>query len=363
MPTLADLRGALLAARRVVLTTHIRPDGDALGSEIALALYLRGQGVEAHVLNAEEEPRTLGWLLDLDGVPKDLVEVYRPGDRVHAERLATADAIVVVDTNAEGRLGDLGKPVREALAKKVLLDHHPDPEGWFDLAVTDTTAAATGELVYDLIAGHDPALVDAPIATALYTAIATDTGSFRYGATTPRTHRIVADILERGQIKPEPIHVAVYDARSPEGLRLLARALDTITLHYGGRLASMYVTQPMLRETGAFFDEIEGLVQYALSLEGVVAAVILLETPSGVKASFRSKGDVPVNEWAARFGGGGHRNASGAYFRDRPLNRVLKEVMNSVPADVRNEPSAPSDAPEASEDDIADLLARFNARS
>src|SRR5690606_40455137 len=119
-------------------------------------------------------------------------------------------------------------------------------------------------------------------ATALYVGIVTDTGSFRYSATTPRTHRIVADLLERGGIQAEPIHIAVYDGRTGEGLRLLARALDTIATHYGGRLAMMYVTQDMLREPGAYFAETEGLIGYGLPPAGCRAAVLLLEPPRAV---------------------------------------------------------------------------------
>jgi phosphoesterase RecJ-like protein len=352
------VRDRLLAAQRVVVTSHIRPDGDALGSEIALARFLRKLGKEALVLNADPAPRPLDWLLDEQ--PKGLVQRYEKGSLKQAEAVAAADALVVVDTGAGHRLGPLEGLVRNALAPKLLLDHHPAPEPWFDLACVRTSAAATGELVYDLIAGHDPGLIDAAIATALYVAVVTDTGSFRYSATTPRTHRIVADLLERGGIQPEPIHVAVYDGRTREGLRLLARSLDTIATHYGGRLATMYVTQDMLRESGAFFDETEGLIGYALSLDGVVAAVIFLETPSAVKLSFRSKGDCPINAWAARYGGGGHPNAAGAYVTGKTLSHLMREVINAAPPHVAAE-AVPEEPQELSADDLA-LLASFKGK-
>src|SRR5690606_35895141 len=203
-------------------------------------------------------------------------------------------------------------------------------------------------------------LIDAAIATALYVGIVTDTGSFRYSATTPRTHRVVADLLERGGIEPEPIHIAVYDGRTREGLRLLARSLDTIATHYDGRLATMYVTQDMLREAGAYFDETEGLISYALSLDGVVAAVIFLETPSAVKMSFRSKGDCPINAWAARYGGGGHANAAGAYVTDKSLSQLLREVVNAAPPHVAAGDAA-EESHELSSDDLA-LLASFKGK-
>lgn len=352
------IRDRLLAARRVVVTSHMRPDGDALGSEIALARFLRKRGTDAVVLNSDPAPRPLDWLLDEQ--PKGLVQVYEEGSLKQAESVATADALVVVDTGAGHRLGALEGRIKSAHAPKLLIDHHPLPETWFDLACVRTDTASTAEIVYDLIAGHDPGLIDAAIATALYVGIVTDTGSFRYSGTTPRTHRIVADVLERGGIRPEPIHIAVYDGRTREGLRLLARALDTIATHYGGRLATLYVTQDMLRESGAFFDETEGLIGYALSLDGVMAAVIFLETPSAVKLSFRSKGDCPINAWAARYGGGGHPNAAGAYVTGKTLHHLMREVINAAPPHV-----AAAEVPEESGTlgaaDLA-LLAAFKGK-
>ncbi|MDX1420055.1 MAG: DHH family phosphoesterase [Rubricoccaceae bacterium] len=352
------IRERLLAAERVVITSHLRPDGDALGSEIALARFLRRLGKEALVLNADAAPRPLDWLMGEQ--PKGLVVTHEPGSLAQAEALAAADAIVVVDTGAGHRLGAVEERIRQAAAPTYLIDHHPAPETWFDLACVRTDAAATAEIVYDLIAGHDPALIDAAIATALYVGIVTDTGSFRYSATTPKTHRIVADLLARGGIESEPIHIAVYDGRTREGLRLLARSLDTIATHYGGRLATMYVTQDMLREAGAYFDETEGLIQYALSLDGVIAAVIFLETPSAVKLSFRSKGDCPINAWAARYGGGGHANAAGAYVTDKSLTQLLREVVNAAPPHVAAE-EMPDENRELTQDDLA-LLASFKGK-
>jgi phosphoesterase RecJ-like protein len=352
------VRDRLLAADRVVITSHIRPDGDALGSEIALARFLRKLGKEALVINADPAPRPLDWLMDEQ--PKGLVVKHEEGSLKQAAALAGADAVVVVDTGAGHRLGSVEGRIKSARAPKLLIDHHPAPEAWFDLACVRTSAAATAELIYDLIAGHDPDLIDAAIATALYVGIVTDTGSFRYSATTPHTHRVVADLLARGGIESEPIHIAVYDGRTREGLRLLARALDTIATHYGGRLASMYVTQDMLREAGAYFDETEGLINYALSLDGVVAAVIFLETPSAVKMSFRSKGDCPINAWAARFGGGGHANASGAYVTGKTLNHLMREVLNAAPPHVAAE-EVPEEPHDLSRDDLA-LLASFKGK-
>jgi bifunctional oligoribonuclease and PAP phosphatase NrnA len=344
----------LRGAERLVLTTHQRPDGDALGSQIALTLFLRKLGKMVWMLNADSPPRNLDWMLDLAEV-----KTYT-GALKQLKVVTEADALVVLDTGALHRLGDLGQPFRNAAGHKILIDHHPEPETWFDTSFVETTAAATGEMVYDLIAAHDADLIDTQIATALYAAIMTDTGSFRYGATTARTHRIAADLLERGDIAPEPIHISIYDNRQASGLRLLSRALDTITTVYDGKLAYVVVSLQTLEASGARSDEAEGLTGYPLSLDGVEAVVMFLETPSGIKCSFRSKGDVAVNGWARRFGGGGHRNAAGAYFAGRPLRQVLDEVIAAAPKylDFGDEYEAKG---ELSEQDIA-LLASFQGK-
>lgn len=357
--SLAQIRSRLLAAERVVVTTHIRPDGDAVGSAIAVALFLRALGKEAAVLDAEVENRRLNWFVDR--APKDLVHIYEEGDVAQAAMVAEADALLVVDTGAQDRLGPVGDLFRAAAAPVYLLDHHPNPESWFEATCVRTDAAATGEIVYDVIAGHDPACIDSLIATALYVAIVTDTGSFRFRSTTPRTHEIIADIIRRGELDTESIHVAIYDEKSVAALRLLSRALASIQTHYGGRLATMTVTQDMFRETGALYDETEGLIQFALSLEGVRAAVMFIETKKAVKLSFRSKGDCPINGWARKFGGGGHPNASGAYVEGKPLRQLFKEVVDKAPDHlVISDPPEDADA-ELSEED-RELLKSFKGK-
>jgi bifunctional oligoribonuclease and PAP phosphatase NrnA len=351
---LTDVLGRLVAAERVVLSTHVRPDGDALGSQIALALFLGKLGKRVWIINADPPPRNVEWMMDLHKL------TTFTGALKQLKAIAEADALVMVDTNTLARIGDVGQPFKNASGQKLLLDHHPEPETWFDAAYVETTAAAAGEMVYELIAAHDPGLIDADIATALYTAIMTDTGSFRFGATTARTHRIVAELLERGDIRPEPIHVATYDSRQASSLRLLARVLDTITPVYDGQVAYAVISQQALEATGARSDEAEGFTSYPLSLEGVQAMVMFLETSGGVKCSFRSKGDVAINGWARRFGGGGHRNAAGAFLPGRPLRQAIDEVIAAAPKylDLGQEYDHDN---ELSSDDLA-LLASFQGK-
>ena len=360
-PDLAAIREAVFAAERVVMTTHLRPDGDAIGSEIALARALMALGKTVTILNADPVPRTLDWLVDEQ--PAGLVQIYASGDLAQATAVAEADVLVVLDANVKQRLGPVGDLFAQAGKPVMLLDHHPDPETWYTRACVRTDAAAAAEIVYDLVAGQDPALVSRAVATALYVGIMTDTGSFRYGATTPRTHAIVSDVLARGDLRPEPIHVALFDGRSVASLRLLSAALATIRTHFDGRFATIFVTQNTIRQSGAFFDEAEGLVNYALALDGVVAAAIFLELPQGVKLSFRSKGDCPINGWATHFGGGGHANASGAYVAGATLKTLLTDVVDSAPLHVMAVPGAAETLADGDLSDAdLDLLAQFQGR-
>ncbi len=321
---MSDFLERLLSHDRYVITTHIRPDGDAIGSQLALGRFLGALGKDVLLVNHDPAPDNLAWLPGTDEI------FVFDGALALRERIDAATAFIIVDTNGKDRIGSVSGPLDAGTFETFLIDHHTSPETWFDVARVQDTASSTGEMIYDIIAAHDASLIDTPIAEALYTAIMTDTGSFRFNSVTPHVHRIVADLLERGDISPAPIHTALYDSRSLAGLRLLSRALDTITLAHDGQVAYMMVTLRVMRELGASSDEMEGFVSYALSVEGVKAAVIFLEISTGVKMSFRSKADTYVHEWARHFGGGGHRNASGAFAKS-PLDPLVRDVIEAAP--------------------------------
>lgn len=308
---------------RFFIITHIRPDGDALGSQLALGRFLEKMGKEVAMINSDSPPYNLDWLPGADDV-----EVY-DGALSQREAILEADVVFVLDTNDEDRLGHLGSTVRKTDAVKVLVDHHMEPETWFDVPFVRNTAAATGVLIYEIIEALDPSLIDADIATALYTAIMTDTGSFRYSHVTPELHRVIADILERGSIEPAPIHENIYDRKSMPGLRLLGRMLNRIRTRHNGQVAYSVVTQRMVEDTGASWDDKDGFVNYILSVDGVKAALLFSEVNDGAKISFRSEADTRVDEWARHFDGGGHRNASGAYVKGPSFEDVIERVMDA----------------------------------
>jgi len=329
---------------RFFLVTHLGPDGDALGSQLALGHFLRKIGKEVAMINSDEISPSLDWMPGASDV-----EVF-DGSLAQHEALADAGVVFVLDTNDEERLGKVGSLVRDATATKVLLDHHLKPEPWFDVKFVRDEAAATGVLVYEIIDAIAPDTIDEEVATALYTAIMTDTGSFRYSSVTPELHRNVADILERGNIQPAPIHETIYDRESMPGLRLLGRTLNRIRLKYDGQLGYTVVTQRMVEDTGATWDDKKGFVNYVLSIEGVKVALLFSEVDDGSKISFRSEADVRVDEWARHFGGGGHRNAAGAYVRRPTFEEVIEDVVAAAPRYIDFEQQHPSEGELAPED-------------
>ncbi len=316
------LVAALPAGARVCLTTHVNPDGDGLGSEAGLAHLLQAAGWAVSVANPNQTPARFRFLFDaLPGVDRSAEAV---------KEIRKADAVVVLDISELGRLGMLGEAVRERGVPVHCVDHHTGggelPAG---RRYVDPTAAATGELVWELAQANGWPLTR-EAARALYVAILTDTGGFRFSNTHPRTLRIAAELLDTG-IDPERIYLDVY-ANAPEGrVRLLAEALDTLVVEPEVGLAWLTVPPGALDRHGVSADDLDGVIEHARSIAGVRLALLFREIAGGrIKVSLRSVGEVDVASFARRFGGGGHARAAGASFAG-----TLGEVQATLLAEVR----------------------------
>ncbi|HEY7471501.1 MAG TPA: bifunctional oligoribonuclease/PAP phosphatase NrnA [Gemmatimonadota bacterium] len=324
----SDLRTASKAAiklfrwaERVTITTHVQPDGDGIGSEVALAHWLRAQGKTATIMNPHPAPRRFRFL------EKDIAA---PGfDPETAERLlAESDVLAVLDISVPARLGPLEPFVREYRGEIVVIDHHLGPTGFRGVDCRDTSAAATAELLHDLLVEWG-AEITPEMATALYAAIAYDTGGFRYSNTTARTHRTAADLIGHGADIHE-INQRVFESVSPTRARLLSRVFGEFHLEEGGRLAWISLSSDLMEEAGAEAEDVEGVVESLRSLEHVEMAILFKEIDKGAtKVSFRSAGEVDVSRLAGRFGGGGHKNAAGAFLK-RPLAVVVEDVLTAA---------------------------------
>jgi phosphoesterase RecJ-like protein len=308
-------------AERVVVTTHVQPDGDGIGSEVALALWLRSQGKAVDILNPHPAPRRFRFLER---------EVPAPGfDPATADRLlSTTDVLAVLDISVPARLGPLQPHVEAYEGEIVVIDHHLGPTGFRGIDCRDTTAAATGELLHRLLGGWG-ADIDSAMATALYAAIAYDTGGFRFSNTTARTHRVAADLIDRGAEVHE-VNRRVFESVSHTRARLLSRVLGEFHLEADGRLAWMALPLSLMEEADAEPEDVEGVVEALRAIEHVEMAILFKEIePGATKVSLRSAGEVDVSRLAGGFGGGGHRNAAGAFVR-RPLPGVVEDVLEAA---------------------------------
>ena len=308
---------AITPGQRVCLTTHVNPDGDGLGSEAGLVHLLRERGVDAVITNPTPTPPRFGFLFEaLPGVDRTAEAV---------KELRRADLIIVLDIGDLGRLGMLSDTVRDRGVPVACIDHHvssgilpPGPR------YIDSDAAATGELVFEVAMANGWPLKE-PAARGLYVAILTDTGGFRFSNTRPRTLRVAAELLEAG-VDPEEIYLEVY-ARAPEGRpRLFAEALQTLVVEPEHGLAWVTVPPGAIERLGVSSDDLDGVVEFPRSIEGVRMALLFREVSQGrIKVSLRSIGDVDVAAFAKRWGGGGHTKAAGV-----ALAGSLAEVQSTV---------------------------------
>jgi phosphoesterase RecJ-like protein len=282
--------------RSFLVACHENPEGDAIGSELALALALRKMGKAVTVLNADPVPANLAFLPGADTV-------------VFEEDGSKYDVAVVVDCGSPERTGRIGPELRKC-PLLVNIDHHRTNGDRGDLSLVDPDAAATGLLVHRVLSamGYD---IDVDVATNIYVAVLTDTGSFHYGSSSPEAFEVAGEMVRRG-VDPWAVAEQVYETQSANRLRLLGRVLASLEVVAGGRIASITTMRGDLREFDSGKDALEGFINYPRSIVGVEVAVSFREEEEGVfRVSFRSKGRVDVSAVAARFGGGGHRNASG----------------------------------------------------
>ncbi|HEV8539308.1 MAG TPA: bifunctional oligoribonuclease/PAP phosphatase NrnA [Bacteroidota bacterium] len=321
-PAIEKIQNVIDGKQRCVLTTHVNPDGDGLGSELALARFLEKLGKSVTIINHSATPDNYRWMDQANGIIKFLPERDR-------DYILDADVIFIVDTNQPDRLRSLEPFIRQSKGIKIVIDHHLEPHSFGDHYLIDDDATSTGEIVYRIITSINPKLLDKEIAQALYTAIMTDTGSFRYPRTDPEIHRIVSHLLEYG-ISPIEVYSNVYEGWSPGRMRLLGEVLDSMKTAYDGRLAYVVCTQEMFKKTGTTEIETDNFTSFPMSVRGVQVGILFNELNNGVKISFRSKGMIPINELAKEFGGNGHLNAAGTRIFDARLDEIVASVVDKA---------------------------------
>ncbi|HUQ47620.1 MAG TPA: bifunctional oligoribonuclease/PAP phosphatase NrnA [Gemmatimonadaceae bacterium] len=304
------------AGRSVAISTHINADGDGCGSEVALAHILGQLGMTVKIVNPTPWPDTYDFLLG-----KDIVDATAEG----SSGLRKADLLIVLDISDVKRLGNLADAVRALKTSKIVIDHHiPSDEPPSQDMLADTTACATGELIYDLAITLNAELTP-EIATALYVAILTDTGGFRFSNTSARCLAVASQLLAAG-VEPEEMYRRLYASHPIGRLHLLRDALATLEVDPAYGISWISVAAGAAEEYGLKSEDLEGLAEHPRSVGGTRMAIFFRDLGHGkIKASFRSTGDVNVNEFARQFGGGGHAKAAGAL-----IPGTIDEVRHSV---------------------------------
>ncbi|MFK7933709.1 MAG: bifunctional oligoribonuclease/PAP phosphatase NrnA [Saprospiraceae bacterium] len=327
MENLAQLKELLTYPKDIVIISHRNPDGDAIGSSMALYYYLkRSLGHSVTVMVPSEYPVNLGWIPDTDKILIHDIDTEACDNKVKK-----ADIIFCLDFNSLDRIDKLGKVVEGVKAHKVMIDHHLFPDPFPDFVLSDTSASSTCELVYDFIEMlGDAGKIDPDMAEAMYTGILTDTGSFKY-AISPKLFRIVAQLLEKG-VDDLKLQDLIFNSLKEKNLRLLGYCLDQ-TMEILPEYKTGIIT--LTKEDYAHFDikrgDTEGIVNYLLKMRDIKLAAFITEQPTIVKLSLRSKGDFNVQEIMKKhFRGGGHKNAAGgASFKG--LRYTLRKFKGLLP--------------------------------
>ncbi len=303
----------------ILLFSHINPDGDAIGAQLAIYHYLASKGKSVEMIAPNNLQEFLSWM---DGSGK--IHIYNRQRKKCNKLIEAADLIVMLDFNQPDRLGEAEKAVAASGAFKVVIDHHLDPHDFAGLLISDPSKCSTSELVHELIMEMNGGpFINRSYAEALYVGIITDTGNFEHGSYSGSTFRIVADLLESG-IEKEKIHDLIYNNFSADRLKLQGFALSQrMVVLPEFQTAYIYLTRKDLADFNHVKGDTEGFVNMPLSIRGVVFTALFIEKDGFIKLSFRSKGNFPSNKFASRyFSGGGHMNASGGDYFDNLDNTI-----------------------------------------
>lgn len=313
---------------KIVITTHHKPDADALGSSLGLFHYLVLKGLDPVVVSPTDYGDFLKWMPG----EKEVVNYEAETDK-SIRLISEADFIFCLDFNALKRINSMGELVGASKAQKVMIDHHLEPENFAAFYLHNTHASSTCELVYDAIQiWGDEALVSKDIASCLYAGIMTDTASFKHRSTYPSTHLVAAALLNKGA-ESNVIFENIYDNYSLDRMRFIGYCLnEKLTILPEYHTAYMTITADELKRYNSITGDTEGLVNYGLAIKGVNFSVLIIDRTVARKMSFRSKGEFPANEFARRyFNGGGHFNAAGGESSD-PVEVVEEKFKEGLEA-------------------------------
>ena len=324
-----SIKELLSVPRKIVLVAHRNPDGDAIGSTLAMQHYLVAKGHSARTVLPNDVPEFLQWLPGVETVYK-----YDKQNKQSRNAIDASEIIFVLDFNAFHRVGeDMQKALEEYKGTYIMIDHHQQPDAISEYIYSDTSICSTCQMVYHFIDKlGDVDMIDENIATCIYTGIMTDTGSFRFPSTTSRTHKIIGDLIEKGADNAK-IHDNVFNTSSYSRLQLMGVALTNLVVLPNFHTAYITLSQKELEDNNYEKGDTEGLVNYGLSIKGIYFAAIFIEDKEQniIKISFRSKGEFSVNKFSRNhFNGGGHDNAAGGR-SEVSITETVEKFVNLLP--------------------------------
>lgn len=321
-----SVKELLSSPKDIVITTHRSPDGDAIGSSLALFHLLKAHGHNVTVLVPDQFPHFLSWMKGSESIV-----IYEMSKIRSREAIDKSDIIFSLDYNTLSRVAELGELVEQKSATTILIDHHLAPSPHYDFSLSDTSASSTAQLIYSFAEeiGLD-IYINQDIAECIYAGIMTDTGSFKFSSTSAATHRVVASLMDKGLV-PEKVHTSIFDTNSFSRLRLLGFTLsERFEYNQDKKISVLRLSQEDKNLFNYQKGDTEGFVNYGLSVNGSKMAVFLSEDDGYTKFSFRSKGDLDVNKIArAHFNGGGHKNAAGGKL-DVPIDDAYKQLQKVI---------------------------------
>ena len=315
-------------ANKIVIVAHKAPDGDSIGSSLALFHFLQELNIQANICHPDKAPDFLEWMPGFSNIttheesPKEVEEIFN-----------TSDVLICLDFNSPTRVGKMESLLRNFSGKKIMIDHHLDPDTkFFDAYISESSVCSTAQLIYEFIESQDKTHnINLDCAACIYTGIMTDTGSFRFSSVNSKTHEIGAFLLRIG-LDQSKIHEKVFDQTTEDQIKLTSYTLlEKLVIRKDLELAYISLTLDELEKFNAKKGDTEGLVNRALGIKGVKMAVFLKEDVEIVKMSFRSKGSIPVNKLAQEhFEGGGHLNAAGGKVVGK-MNLALQKLVTILP--------------------------------
>ncbi|MCX6154345.1 MAG: bifunctional oligoribonuclease/PAP phosphatase NrnA [Candidatus Kapabacteria bacterium] len=317
-------------SKKIIITTHINPDGDAIGSALALYHFLLSIDKDVWIINYSETPKLYAFLEGSENILHfTLME--------HGKLIESADIIFILDLNDLSRLREMASIIESSQAKIVLIDHHLEPKSFADIEIIDTDASSTGEIIFKLISSFQGNKISKQISESLYTAIMTDSGNFRFQRTDAALFRIAAHLIDCGA-DPVMLYDRIYNTVSFAAMALLGEAMANAKLLFNDRVNLFVITREMFSRTGAIEADVENFAEKTLMVDGVEVGILITQLPDRdeLRCSLRSKANISVREIASKFSGGGHFHAAGLRIYSGNLEENIKKILTEVEKAVIN---------------------------